>query len=621
MDSVPSISSETGTSVVVQQDNPSLPVSNASDVVNIDELCPENELREDIFDVSPESIFDTEESLGKDDSIILSAADRLVMWAVKHKITREARNEVLGIMRLFNSQLPRDFRTLLGDIRRPEILDCSNQNGTVAYFGIEKNLCEKGIYAEIMRSEQCRGNVLQLKVHIDGLTPFHSSGKEFWPLLGQVFTRIFIIAIYLGTQKLKDATCLLSPFVEEFEKLQQTGLIIGDRHFGLKLKMLCADAPARALALSCKVHSGYASCHKCWTHGVYKQGAVRFTEITSALRTHEEIITQADPVFHQGISALVKLTDFDLVRGIPIDYMHGACGGVMKRLVYLWLFPNRNNRRIAALGEHALSRINDHISVIVSKHYYPTYMQRRPRLLDELKHFKATEFRQLLLYTGPVIFRRYLDSVHRKIFQKLHVAFRILCRLTSAVSEEVKNSSINQAEEILKSFHADVLTSYGGQQATFNVHSLMHLPEDCRKFGSPDNFSCFPFESFLGKLKNYIHTGSYPLQQVITKYGEYLLALSRTPLPHQHNATPTLQRHLPDTSTQCERFTRCSLRGWDLRADCLGNSFVRIDKDTVFKITRFEKRLCDGQVFAEGTIFSYHSFILTMFNKNAHYLS
>ena len=31
---------------------------------------------------------------------------------------------------------------------------------------------------------------------------------------------------------------------------------------------------------------------------------------------------------------------------------------------------------------------------------------------------------------------------------------------------------------------------------TYNIHSLIHLTEDCQKYGNLENNSCFPFESY-----------------------------------------------------------------------------------------------------------------------------
>ena len=51
---------------------------------------------------------------------------------------------------------------------------------------------------------------------------------------------------------------------------------------------------------------------------------------------------------------------------------------------------------------------------------------RKSRLLLEAKRWKATEFRQFLFYTGPVVLRKILNNDRYINFLCLHVAIIIL---------------------------------------------------------------------------------------------------------------------------------------------------------------------------------------------------
>ena len=35
----------------------------------------------------------------------------------------------------------------------------------------------------------------------------------------------------------------------------------------------------------------------------------------------------------------------------------------------------------------------------------------------------------------------------------------------------------------------------------YNVHGLIHIAEDVKRFGPLDSYSAFPFENYLGHLK------------------------------------------------------------------------------------------------------------------------
>jgi len=48
----------------------------------------------------------------------------------------------------------------------------------------------------------------------------------------------------------------------------------------------------------------------------------------------------------------------------------------------------------------------------------------------------------------------------------------------------------------------------------------LHLSDCVRLFGSLDNFSAFPFENFMQKLKKMVRKSSQPLQQVIRQIVE-----------------------------------------------------------------------------------------------------
>jgi len=42
-------------------------------------------------------------------------------------------------------------------------------------------------------------------------------------------------------------------------------------------------------------------------------------------------------------------------------------------------------------------------------------------------------------------------------------------------------------------------TIYGDHNLIFNVHSLIHLAEECRIHGPLDSWSAFVYESYLGR--------------------------------------------------------------------------------------------------------------------------
>ena len=67
---------------------------------------------------------------------------------------------------------------------------------------------------------------------------------------------------------------------------------------------------------------------------------------------------------------------------------------------------------------------------------------------------------------------------------------------------------------------------YGKENLVYNIHCLIHLAHDARKYGPLDNISSFPFENYLGKLKKLVQKPSHPLVQLINKLQEQKMTVA-----------------------------------------------------------------------------------------------
>ena len=76
---------------------------------------------------------------------------------------------------------------------------------------------------------------------------------------------------------------------------------------------------------------------------------------------------------------------------------------------------------------------------------------------------------------------------------------------------------------------------YGPEFVTHAIHLILHLPEDCLRFGKPEKFSCFPFEDYNYELTNRIVSGQKPVQQMRNRYEENIYSGLREKLPHWKN--------------------------------------------------------------------------------------
>lgn len=117
-----------------------------------------------------------------------------------------------------------------------------------------------------------------------------------------------------------------------------------------------------------------------------------------------------------------------MVSQFPLDYMHLVCLGVMKRRL--------GSRVIDGISQHLLN-LNSHI---------PSEFARKPRSLKEIDRWKATEFRQFLLYTGPVVLAEILHPNMYNNFLILSVGIHIL------INKGLCQRYNDYAEQLLKTF-------------------------------------------------------------------------------------------------------------------------------------------------------------------------
>lgn len=187
-----------------------------------------------------------------------------------------------------------------------------------------------------------------------------------------------------------------------------------------------------------------------------------------------------------------------------MDYMHCVLLGIVKQLLTLWIDIRG---KTFSLQLSAIKRL----SIIYSQFAktMPHEFARRPRSFDEFKRFKATELRQLLLYTLPLTLKNNIRPKLYKHFLLLHCAIRLLCNPDNFLS----NNSCAHAMiiEFVKKFKK----LYGKENCSYNLHCLLHLADDCRNMQAPlDDFSCFKFENYLQTLKHIPKTGFRVLEQI-----------------------------------------------------------------------------------------------------------
>ena len=102
--------------------------------------------------------------------------------------------------------------------------------------------------------------------------------------------------------------------------------------------------------------------------------------------------------------------------------MHLCYLGIVKKLLKLYCYGIKNHRPLFSWRQ----KHEANAEIIRCNRFLPCQFQLRPRNLDNVKHYKATESRTMLLYFGPYIFRKCLNEAQYLHFLHLHVVMTIL---------------------------------------------------------------------------------------------------------------------------------------------------------------------------------------------------
>ncbi|XP_070516695.1 uncharacterized protein [Cardiocondyla obscurior] len=432
----------------------------------------------------------------------------LNLWKVRHNITHAALSDLLSKLRTCcYPDLQKDSRTLLNTPRH-SIIQVVGENGSFFHYGLEKAILEQLDCTNFKFQQE----IIMIDINIDGLPISKSSKSQIWPILGKIYGEKiftpFIISAYHGYVKPPNVQNFLTPFCEEYNKLQNTGLFFNEKRHSVQIRSVICDSPARAFVTCTKSHNGFFGCGKCMQEGTYSNHHMLFLESTALLRTDQNFKNRTQEDHHTGVSPFESIIQLPMVTRFPLDYMHLICLGVVKKMLQLWVngyyTSKLNARKVAQLSEMLIK---------VSK-WVPKEFTRKPRALDELTRWKATEFQEFLLYLGPVLLINILPPDYLQHFNALHCAVRILCHPTDCFRNN------RYSKDLILQFIQLFRHLYGIETIIYNVHNLIHINEDVLQFGALDSFSAFPFENYMQSIKKMLMKPDKPLQQLYRRISE-----------------------------------------------------------------------------------------------------
>ena len=457
----------------------------------------------DVIDAHDTGLLSSSDSEREDDVALYQG---LVEWVNKHSIKHTAVDDLLKLLKSHgHDSLPSSARTLLKTDRQVTSEDKSGMK--YVYLGIETSVVKHFDKYPLEIKQQT--NILPIALNIDGLPLFRSSNTVLWPILCSILIQpitVFPIAVTCGKSKPENLD-FLQDTVEELSQILQNGLQYEGRDVRVTLRFIACDAPARDMVKGMKQYSGYFGCDKCAQKGVWL-GRMTFPEIEHFTpRTNQSFRDWENAEHHHTVSPFTALP-IDMVKTFPIDYMHQTCLGVMRRLILLWTRGKKETK----LSARHVQEINARLSLF--RPSIPKCFARKPRGFDEIDRWKATEFRQFLLYTGKIVLKGILRDDVFTHFMALSVAMCIL------ISPKPVHLNSQYAQSPLVYFVKQGHELYGPEFLVYNVHSLLHVADDAAEFGSIDRCGGFAFENYLQHIKKLVRCGKNPLTQVVKRIHE-----------------------------------------------------------------------------------------------------
>ena len=219
-------------------------------------------------------------------------------------------------------------------------------------------------------------------------------------------------------------------------------------------------------------------------------------------RNHSDFCDGKYPTHVNKRTPLTRLLGCDIVADFVAEDMHLLYKGVEAKLIDLWIkgFPGLP----CYLPRRQQRQVSEHLRLLK----LPTDYQRKLRDLRYGQLWKASEYRMFLLVAGFVVLEGRLDDAAYQHFMLLTMAVTFM-------TTTYHRAKWALADSFLHSFVAAYRDLYSPLLMNSNVHDLLHVYEDVRRFEGLKTISAFIFEAFLHDLKKLVHSGRHSLVQAV----------------------------------------------------------------------------------------------------------
>ena len=489
---------------------------------------------------------------------VLTLTEQLIVWKLTEDTTIQSCDSLLKVLRPYHPELPLSTRTLVGTPRH--VLLTKMDPGYYHHFSLEACVRE-AIFP--LKAEELP-NPLEGFLGTDGVSLTNSSCSMFYPIVGvfpSVSKQVVEVGVYHGFSKPLDSNVFLGRAIEEANSLYTTGMNYQGRNIRVKIKALIGDAPIRSWASCTKGHpSKCEGCAFCTGSGID----------VGIPRTDLSFRQRRDRSRHYRTSVLESLEDFDLISGIPLDAMHLVDYGIFRKMLDYLLrtkYPIPN----VTLNPATIRQMNAAF-LSLSNLFSRLDFARPPRSFKELPRWKSAEFRQLLHYSGVVLFRRFLGGSFYNHFLHLHIGIKLL-----SYDPWFRIHNAN-AHDLISKFIRRTPALFTDSFVCYNLHGGFHLAECCLALDLPlYDFSTYIFENHYGSEKKLLRKNDKPLAQLVKRI-------------YERRKNRHLLYKKPKSPRQIELLNPHA--SGPLVRNCKGKQFKKAVKNSSWTITCFEPNNC-----------------------------
>jgi hypothetical protein len=426
----------------------------------------------------------------------LTLEEELLVFMVIFAISRRAMSYLLNILTAHGVDVPRSVYLLCKGNKKTFFHNSEIGEGNFAYrsLGTALEYLLNGGYL------LCKDfyNSLTIYLNVDGLPLFKGSRLGLWTILLKVkncsYPKPLPLGVFCGIGKPN-----LQPFVKkialELRDFQSNFKLLQGQLVRIAKVFFICDAPARAFLQCIKSHTAKLGCGYCRCKANYVEDRVcyqhqDFETIEHSSRKNEmyDLNRENNQLQLSPFANIVPLRD-----GFLPEYMHSVCLGIVKKICSAFILKKKTGFTVRRLKKEKLQQLSRRLDEVRSS--MPNEFNRPVRPLEGFTHYRATEFRTILLYIGPIIFKGIMPKEYFRHFMHLHFA------MYAFASPVYCHTYFELAKECIAKFGSRVAGLYGQKFYSYNCHIMMHLPEFVLIHGCLDNWSAFVFENYLGILK------------------------------------------------------------------------------------------------------------------------